>query len=398
MYSPPYDRLNPPEGMDHRDFGEPSEVVRLSGPDVSKEFAKKATRFSDFACPPSKVYGYAEFPKHLVACKARFYASYSKEINATVFMPDHAVLVNKGDRHILIEESLWHGNLFFIPWFRNDHTTSWKWLSKFDYVPDVEYKEPVNYCYQRFHTSYFHWFMDVLPQVWLLKKHSPYARGRKWFCGPITSAYKKESLRALGLSDDDLIQVDEGIVQFDNMAMAGFTFEEPLRTRPSFHNGIHHIGWSPAYLTEVRGAMQQHLGITRVKREKRYFVSRSDATHRNIINEAEVIAFLAQYGFEVIVPGELSFEDQVRTFSNADIIIGAHGAGLTNIFWSPGGASIIELMPERLADVGYRFMSNMLKQKHYVVSCKQFEHHFGDAYSDIEVDIDLLSKVVSDLR
>lgn len=397
MYLSAYDRLHPPSDVDHKDFGAPCEVVRLSGPDANKEFVKKSTRFSDLKCPASQVYGYPELPRHLDECTTRFYASYSKQIAATVFMSDHAVLVNKGERHILTEESLWHGNLFFTPWFRNDHTTSWKWLSKFDYSADILYREPVNFCYHRFHSSYFHWFMDVLPHVWFLKKHSPYSDGRKWFCGSIASEYKRESLLALGLAEDEIIQTSEGVIQFEDLVTSAFTFEEPLRTRPSFHNGIHHIGWSPGYLTETRDALLRHFSINKAERGKRYFVSRADATHRKVINEAEVVDFLMAYGFEVVVPGDLSFEDQVRTFSKADIIIGAHGAGLTNIFWSPSGAKVVELMPERLADVGYRFMSNMLKQKHHVVSCKQFDHHFGDAFSDIEVDMNLLKSVVEDI-
>jgi hypothetical protein len=396
-YAVEYDRLNPPTEVDKSEFSEVCEVARLSGTQSSKELTGKQKRMLDFTCPASTVYGYAEFPKHLTKCVTRYYSAYSKEVNALAFMPDHGVMVARGDRRILVEESLWHGRLFFTESFRNDHTTAWKWLTKKAYTPDVVVTEPTNYCYHVFNTSYFHWFMDVLPHVWYLKQHSPYKKGRKWFCGKIDTPYKIESLKAFGIDTEDLVPACDGVIEFKNLALAGFTFEEPIFTRPSFHNGIHHVGWSRAYTHDVRKALLSHFGIHDPKREKRYYLSRSDAWHRKVTNEAEVIEVLGAAGFETIVPGELSFEDQVRTFSKADIVIGAHGAGFTNILWAPSGVRLVELMPERLADVGYRFISNMLDQKHIVVSCKQGEHRFGDAFSDLEVDLDLLKKVLADV-
>ena len=74
-------------------------------------------------------------------------------------------------------------------------------------------------------------------------------------------------------------------------------------------------------------------------------MSRADADRRQVINENEVISLLKQYGFESFEPGRLSLDDQVRLFANADVIVGPHGAGLTNMIYGEN-VKILELMTE----------------------------------------------------
>ena len=45
------------------------------------------------------------------------------------------------------------------------------------------------------------------------------------------------------------------------------------------------------------------------------------------------------------MPSTLSLNEQVRTFRNARLVVGAHGAGLTNIAFCEPGAIVYELVP-----------------------------------------------------
>jgi len=61
------------------------------------------------------------------------------------------------------------------------------------------------------------------------------------------------------------------------------------------------------------------------------------APKRIMRNEGALIAELRRRGFDIVVPGTLPFTEQVRTFRNASLVVGPHGAGLTNIaFCEPG--------------------------------------------------------------
>ena len=74
------------------------------------------------------------------------------------------------------------------------------------------------------------------------------------------------------------------------------------------------------------------------------YVARSDTSNRPVINEQEVQTLLAVRGFVSVVPGSLSIANQIRLFRGARIVIGAHGAGLTNIAFCRPGTQILELV------------------------------------------------------
>jgi capsular polysaccharide biosynthesis protein len=107
-----------------------------------------------------------------------------------------------------------------------------------------------------------------------------------------------------------------------------------------------------------------------------------------LINEDALRDFLQREGFTVVIPGELPFADQVKLFAQAGVIVGIHGAGLTNLLWAPPGCTVIELAPAGLRDVGYRFSSHLCGHLFSTVLCRALEHPRGLAYSDIEVDVD----------
>ena len=73
------------------------------------------------------------------------------------------------------------------------------------------------------------------------------------------------------------------------------------------------------------------------------FVSREDARVRRLLNEDELFAALQPLGFESILPGEMPVREQIRRFSRAKVIIGAHGAALGNMVFAQPGIRLIEL-------------------------------------------------------
>lgn len=75
----------------------------------------------------------------------------------------------------------------------------------------------------------------------------------------------------------------------------------------------------------------------------RIFVSRKRASRRRILNEEEVVAMLAKHEFSVVSFEELSPHAQAKLCSQAEWIVGLHGAGLTNMLFMPSGGSIIEI-------------------------------------------------------
>lgn len=83
----------------------------------------------------------------------------------------------------------------------------------------------------------------------------------------------------------------------------------------------------------------------------RIYISRNGQTARGrqIINEQELIARLRPLGFSVIDPGTMPLAEQITCFSHASIVVGPHGAGLTNILFRYGAPmALVEMINDTI--------------------------------------------------
>jgi hypothetical protein len=376
-------------------FGEPCPLYPITDPQRYAPFERTVTTLPDAVLPESTTYGPEDLPNFLNACTASFRVGYTDAIRGTVFLPDHAVYVNTVGGSGLIEESLWHSRLFRSEWFKSDRTTKWQWRVDPGWQVTETVDDLVNYCYHRMEFQYFHWFFDTLPRVWAFKNHPPGDAQAKWYVGALKSQFQIPSLALFDVSAQDCIQPQTPIVQFDHMRCPGFLFAEPLHTRPMFNSGIHHKGWSPEYVMTLRDRAWARYNCKPRPGNLMLYVSRGDAAHRRLLNDAAVRSLLQSHGFTVVEPSTLSFEAQVQLFAKARVIVGVHGAGLTNIVWSPPGAQVLELLPDKILDPGYRFLSNFCGHHHHAILCPTADHALGPAFGDVEVSVDALKRALS---
>ena len=60
-------------------------------------------------------------------------------------------------------------------------------------------------------------------------------------------------------------------------------------------------------------------------------------------------------------------QGQLDLFQNAQIIIGPHGAGLTNMLWSADGASVIEFPLKPHVDRNFGFLAHMCNHDYWLL-------------------------------
>ena len=87
------------------------------------------------------------------------------------------------------------------------------------------------------------------------------------------------------------------------------------------------------YIQRLREKLLQHKD--KGKYPKRFFITRKSTKHRNF-NEDEVYCVLKPLGFERVAPEELTLDQQMALFSQAEWIISGPGAALTNLLFSTG--------------------------------------------------------------
>lgn len=90
-------------------------------------------------------------------------------------------------------------------------------------------------------------------------------------------------------------------------------------------------------------------------RTHRLFISREHSPKRRISNRDELYEALKPYGFVKVCPETLSFEDEINLFYDAEVVVGAHGSGLTNTMFGRD-LKVVELFPTQHVTPHFYFL------------------------------------------
>ena len=97
---------------------------------------------------------------------------------------------------------------------------------------------------------------------------------------------------------------------------------------------------------------------------RRVLISRQRSSRRRCLNEDQLLAALDPYGFERHCLEDLSVIEQLRLFSESALLVGAHGAGFSNLVACAPQACIVEFLPRRGAFCHYYAMADVLGLSH----------------------------------
>jgi len=187
-----------------------------------------------------------------------------------------------------------------------------------------------------FSVNYAHWFLDELPRLVAALPHLP--PGTRFIVSDPVQEFKSQSLAALGVTKDRLIPVKG--------------YFETHCERLWFATPLGSCEWSstsPAVFNQIRNALLLAYGGTSGPTPERIYISRSGAAFKRLINEKQLLPVIEKFGFTVVRTEKLSLEQQVRTFSKAKVVLAAHGAGMTNMLFSPPPALLLELQDAKFA-------------------------------------------------
>lgn len=224
--------------------------------------------------------------------------------------------------------------------------------------------------------NYFHWLLEGLTR---LEGYEHYCiqTGTQPFLliesNPPT--WKVQALQCMGYPSEAWTTWDGGHAQVDRLIVPSFRREAGIT--------------SPAACRWIRTRIASHPDNEEQTDEappKRIYISRAQAKSRRIVNEEEVMASLAAYGFERYVLEELSFRDQVRLFQQAEAVVAPHGAGLANILFSER-LTVLEIFGDSVNPCYYTLASVL-----------GYRYGFMQAItedSDLRVDLDKMKRVLN---
>ncbi|WP_193556156.1 glycosyltransferase family 61 protein [Paenibacillus ginsengarvi] len=196
---------------------------------------------------------------------------------------------------------------------------------------------------------YYHWMVDVLPRFHMLRMlgipADKYVLNGGWL-----APFQLETLDMLGIPRDRLVYSD------DNMHL-----KAKLLLVPGCEFGIV-PKWALGF---VRHELMEKPGIRPSGERNRLFISRARASKRKLLNEAELMNHLSKRGFRSVELETMPVAEQIKLFASAEIVIGPHGAGLTNLLFCKPGTKVIELFSPNHMHTCYPVVSHHTGLEHY---------------------------------
>jgi FkbM family methyltransferase len=184
--------------------------------------------------------------------------------------------------------------------------------------------------------NYFHWMVESLPRLKLLSQY------RRLGIGPIDRILINQSaprgflLDSIGRFFPDLLPIVEfaGLPHY-RLEHALFFLDwrgvAPMHTRVKTTTAL--------FLNDVQAMLPPPPG----RAGRALLISRNDADNRRLVNEDALLAAFAPLGLEAVQFTGMGVAEQMRLMQQARLVVGVHGAGLTNTIFCPPGTAVLEI-------------------------------------------------------
>jgi capsular polysaccharide biosynthesis protein len=179
--------------------------------------------------------------------------------------------------------------------------------------------------------NFGHWTFEVLTRVATLLRAGVPDDVKLLVPEPVLS-FQRETLVGLGIAEDRILPWDGTPTRFRTVYVP--------TARPT-----------PPFLFPAGIELLRDLGSAARKSapHERLFIPRRQLTRTTrIANEKDLLDIAMDYGFVEVVPEQLPYSEQIRRFSEAEAVVGAHGSGLANAIFMARGTGLCELAPARL--------------------------------------------------
>lgn len=201
--------------------------------------------------------------------------------------------------------------------------------------------------------QYFHWLLDLLPRLDLLRR-AGFALDRidAFVVNGFDQPFQRETLARFGIGPERVV-----------CAAYEMHLEAETLLVPSL------AGTSGNMLAGTPPVLRHALCPARIPDGKtRLYVRRNDVTYRRVLNDDAVVAALAPLGFEPVTLTGMPVAEQAALFARAEAIVGCHGAGFSNLVFCGPGTKVFEFFSPRYVNACYYALADRVGASyHYLV-------------------------------
>lgn len=287
------------------------------------------------------------------------FAPYSCDISARFKLIDNALLHNESgcvftsEGVHIVETSQWvefQSNK--IAGFYNGPDTGWRLWQHARVEADNVLEGPHFVALGAHPTNYYHWMIDIAPKIWMYD-HALAAglipADTKLVVPRLRLAFQRDFMAMLQLPKEQVITLDPGYTHLREAyipALYDNNKKEKWRGRPQ------------QFYCWLRRKASNLVSIEKCNNPLLY-ISRTDTTKRILSNENEIIPILEKKGFRIFSTAGKTLKEQIQAAFQAQVVVGIHGAGLTNIIFSPLDSVVAEIRSEKVRDNGYRIAAGL---------------------------------------
>lgn len=191
--------------------------------------------------------------------------------------------------------------------------------------------------------NYAHWLTEVLPRIALFYA-DPSRSGIPLIVDQGLHENIMASLRTVLPSQSKIYILPCGvslsIKKLHYVHAVGYIPFEPRGSKAIGHSdGVFAPEAMKSMVLRIKACFPMH----EAKSRRRIYVKRNSSI-RHMVNSAEVEAMLVGMGFVVVEPEKLKFEEQVRIFHDAEVVVGATGAAMANLLFCRAPCRIVIFM------------------------------------------------------
>jgi len=187
-------------------------------------------------------------------------------------------------------------------------------------------------------SNYFHWLIEVIPKLHLLDKHGKYKNMPLIVEANMPKQHYELLKNIIGnkrkvlFADIDTHYTVKLAVIPSRLSSLVFDYQPNCRIE---YDDFRFNPIAINYLREklLKGAPSNN--------KTRLYLTRKGSKIRSLVNEQEIEDLFKQYGFEVVYPAKLKFDQQLKLFSSAEIIAGPSGAAFSNIVFAPKNCKVM---------------------------------------------------------
>jgi capsular polysaccharide biosynthesis protein len=239
-------------------------------------------------------------------------------------------------------------------------------------------------AYQGGERNWYHFLTDVLPRVAIAGQCGEIETPERWYV-PASTQHRAVLIDRMGITAEHRI---------DSMRVPHVSAE--CLVVPGLSGPAQHPAWVAPFLRE-RLLTEEY---ERVPGRCIYLTRGPSKKNRAVLNEAAVVAALGAYGSSAVDPGTRPIDEEVKTFAEADVVVSAHGAALTNMIFMNPGSLVIELFPASHVIPCYWKLAGTVPGLDYRYLCGIGRERQPDRtkglVSDITVDIPALLAMVDE--